>query len=121
MFSHSTKERVPRRDRPWPLIATGIAALIAVGTLAYWRLLSPPAPRVLNYTQITNDGADKITVLTIGSIQPPMVTDGSRVYFTEQQKGANGVIARVSVAGEPPLRSLIVSQRCRERNFTERV
>jgi len=97
--SHSTEERVPRRDRPWALIATAIAALIAVGSLSYWRFLSPAMPRVLNYTQITSDGADKITVLTIGSIQPPMVTDGSRVYFTEQQKGANGVIAQVSVAG----------------------
>jgi hypothetical protein len=61
--------------------------------------VSPPAPRVLNYTQITNDGADKITVLTVGSIQPPMVSDGSRVYLTEQRNGANGVIAQVATTG----------------------
>ena len=81
------------------MIAMGIAALLAVGFLAYWRLMPPLAPRVLNYTQITNDGADKITVLTIGAIQPPMVTDGSPIYFTEQQNGANGVVAQVSATG----------------------
>ena len=38
-------------------------------------------------------------VITVGSIQPPLVTDGARVYFTEQPKDANGVVAQVSVAG----------------------
>jgi len=81
------------------MIATGIAALLTVGALGNWRIATPRTPRVLNYIQITNDGVDKNTVLTIGSIQPPMVTDGSRIYFTEEQQGANGVIAQVSVAG----------------------
>jgi DNA-binding winged helix-turn-helix (wHTH) protein/Tol biopolymer transport system component len=98
-LTHSTTERAPRRNRPMGMIATGVAALLAVGIIAYWRLASPPMPRVLNFTQITNDGADKITVLTIGAIQPPMVTDGSRIYITEQQHGGNGVIAQVSVTG----------------------
>jgi DNA-binding winged helix-turn-helix (wHTH) protein/Tol biopolymer transport system component len=93
------EERAARRARPWLLVAAGTALLTAVGILAYWRVESSHAPRVLNYAQITNDGADKITVLTIGSINPPMVTDGSRIYFTEQQNGATGVIAQVSVAG----------------------
>jgi Tol biopolymer transport system component len=53
----------------------------------------------LNYTQLTNDGADKINVVSIGSIRPPIVTDGSRLYFTEEQRGAGGVIGQVSVAG----------------------
>ena len=98
-LSGAETETATRSGGRWQLVA-GVAALfIVAGVIVYWRALSPPTPRVLNYTQITNDGADKITVLTIGSIQPPMVTDGSRVYFTEQQKGANGVIAQVSVAG----------------------
>ena len=98
-LTRSTVDGVARRDRTWVITATGIAALLAVGILTYWRLATTPTPRVLNYTQITNDGADKITVLTIGSIQPPMVTDGIRIYLTEQQHGANGVIAQVSVTG----------------------
>jgi DNA-binding winged helix-turn-helix (wHTH) protein len=93
------EERAAGRGRPWLLVAGGTALLAAVGILGYWRVESSRAPRVLNYTQITNDGADKITVLTIGSINPPMVTDGSRIYFTEQQNGAAGVIAQVSVTG----------------------
>lgn len=94
-----TAEGAPRLDQRWVMIAIGIAALLAVGILAYWAFASRQTPRVLNYTQITNDGADKITVLTIGAIQPPMVTDGSRIYFTEQQNGANGVVAQVSASG----------------------
>jgi hypothetical protein len=54
-------------------------------------------PRVLSYTQLTNDGADKINVFSIGSIQAPMVTDDARIYFSEQS--TNGVIAQVSVMG----------------------
>jgi len=98
-LSGAGTDTASRSGGRWQLIA-GVAALfIVAGAIVYWRALSPPTLRVLNYTQITNDGADKTTVLTIGSIQPPMVTDGSRVYFTEQPKGANGVIAQVSVTG----------------------
>jgi DNA-binding winged helix-turn-helix (wHTH) protein/Tol biopolymer transport system component len=98
-LSGAGTERASRSGRRWQLVA-GVAALVIVTVVVvYWQASSPPTPRVLNYTQITNDGADKITVLTVGSIRPPMVTDGSRIYFTEQQNGANGTIAQVSVTG----------------------
>jgi DNA-binding winged helix-turn-helix (wHTH) protein len=69
-LSGAGTDTASRSGRRWQLVA-GVAALfIVVGVIVYWRALSPPTLRVLNYTQITNDGADKTTVLTIGSIQP---------------------------------------------------
>jgi len=97
--SPPTADRTPGRRRLRPWVAIGVAALIVLAILAYWKFSPPPSPRVVNYTQITNDGADKVGVLTVGSIQPPMVTDGSRLYFNEQQNYANGVIAQVAVTG----------------------
>ena len=91
-------ESLDRRRSRWWWVAVGFL-LIGPGILAIRWILPPPTPRVLSYTQITNDGADRINVVSIGSIQPPMVTDGSRLYFTEQQNGENGVIGQVSVTG----------------------
>ncbi len=87
-----------RRSRRFLLGVVAVALLILAGILAMRWILPPAIPRVLSYTRITNDGAEK-DVITVGSIQPPLVTDGSRIYFTEQPKGANGVVAQVSVAG----------------------
>ena len=91
----SARRAVPR----WVKIAGAVAALLAVAGVVAWWVSTSPVPRVLNYTQLTKDGADKINVLSIGSIRPPIVTDGSRLYFTELQRGASGVIGQVSVTG----------------------
>jgi len=79
-----------------------VVILVAIaGALLALRSVSPlPPPRVLNYTQITNDHADKASALSVGSIGPPLVTDGARLYFTEERgSGGNVVIGQVSVAG----------------------
>jgi dipeptidyl aminopeptidase/acylaminoacyl peptidase len=90
------------RRRLWPWFLAGAALLLVVAIAAARWIVPPPRPRVLSYTQLTNDGADKVTVLSVGSIQAPMVTDGSRIYFSEEQATtANGVIAEVSVTGGP--------------------
>jgi Tol biopolymer transport system component/DNA-binding winged helix-turn-helix (wHTH) protein len=86
--------RFPR----WPLLAASLVA-IACAMTALWQFLPLPPPRILNYTQLTNDGADKISVVTIGSIAPPIVTDGSRLYFTEKREGDKSLIGQVSVTG----------------------
>jgi len=54
---------------------------------------------VLNYTQLTNDGMEKVGVYSAGMVPPPIVTDGSRLYFSERPGGANSVIGQVSVTG----------------------
>jgi len=83
----------------WAIISGLIAGLFAAGSLVTWWVWPLPPPRVLNYTQITKDGGDKIEVASIGSIPPPIVTDGSRLYFTEQQRDGSNAIAQVSVTG----------------------
>jgi Tol biopolymer transport system component/DNA-binding winged helix-turn-helix (wHTH) protein len=86
---------VPR----WVKIVGVVAALVAAGSVVTWWVLPLPAPRVLNYTQLTKDGEDKVNVLSVGSIPVPIVTDGSRLYFTEQQRGGGSAIGQVSVTG----------------------
>lgn len=89
----------PRRIRRWFVVAAVLAGLTAaVGVFVSW--LTPSSrPRVLNYTQITNDRADKMSVFSIGSIPPPMVTDGSRLYFNERREFENYAIGQVAVTG----------------------
>jgi DNA-binding winged helix-turn-helix (wHTH) protein len=91
-------------DKAWQLRSRAailvVVLVVLAGALLALRWVSPlPPPRVLNYTQITNDGADKASVLSIGSIGPPIVTDGSRLYFTEERSGSGNVIGQVSVTG----------------------
>jgi Tol biopolymer transport system component/DNA-binding winged helix-turn-helix (wHTH) protein len=78
------------------LVAVAVVFLSVI--LVLWRTSPPEALRVLNYTQITNDGADKTTVFSVGSIPPPMVTDGSRLYFTEGHESGS-TIGEVSLRG----------------------
>jgi len=68
------------------------AAAIVVGALALSRtvLRTANVPRVLRFTQLTNDGQAK----TGG-----MVTDGSRIYFNEVLPGPRNVIVQASVKG----------------------
>jgi Tol biopolymer transport system component/DNA-binding winged helix-turn-helix (wHTH) protein len=91
----SAGRAVPR----WAKIVGAIAALLAAASVVTWWVWPVPPPRVLNYTQITKDGADKIEVASIGSIPPPLVTDGSRLYFTEQEHWGRNVVGQVSVTG----------------------
>jgi len=90
----------PRRNSP----SRSVAILVAVAVvflsviLVLWWTSQPDALRVQNYTQITNDGTDKTTVCSVGSIPPPMVTDGSRHYFTEGHESGS-TIGEVSLRG----------------------
>jgi serine/threonine protein kinase/Tol biopolymer transport system component len=92
--------RVDGWNSPWLWAAVGLIVLLSVGTIPMRWFASSSAPRVLSYTQLTNDGTVKISATSIGSILSPMVTDGSRIYFSEEQAtAANSVIAEVSVTG----------------------
>ena len=77
-----------RRRRFWLFTAAG-AAILAVVVLAYFVTRPLPAPKVLGYTTVTNDGRDKA-----GSL----VTDGSRLYFGEFVAG-QFALAQASTAG----------------------
>jgi eukaryotic-like serine/threonine-protein kinase len=75
-----------RKTRPlWTVIAVSVVLLAAA--LA-WLLSAPATPKVIGFTQITHDGLGKVGLLT----------DGARIYFTEDA-GSHSQIAQVSVAG----------------------
>jgi Tol biopolymer transport system component len=64
------------------------AAVIAAATVL--TILPARVPRVLRYTQLTHDGLKKTQYL---------VTDGSRIYFGEQDSQRRPVVAEVSALG----------------------
>jgi serine/threonine protein kinase len=81
-----------RRPRPrswrWVALAGGSAAVLAIAA-AVLLLHSPfPAPRITGSRQLTNDGLQKINLLS----------DGSRLYLTESS-GTRATIGQVSVNG----------------------
>jgi eukaryotic-like serine/threonine-protein kinase len=72
-------------------VMIGVAVLILVGlaSLAMWLRSSPAPPRLIETTQLTNDGHTKY---------PPLFTDGPRLYFREGSPG-HFVLYQVSSAG----------------------
>jgi eukaryotic-like serine/threonine-protein kinase len=71
--------------------AIGIAVVVLIGlaALAVWFWPAPEPPRILDTTQITNDGHSK---------DLPLFSDGPRLYFTEGS-GADTVLVQVSSSG----------------------
>ena len=72
-------------------VASGLAVILA---LLYWLSRPLPPPRVLKYTQLTNDGRAK----NISRWNSRIVTDGSRLCFAELAGGAPA-LAQVSTSG----------------------
>jgi Tol biopolymer transport system component/DNA-binding winged helix-turn-helix (wHTH) protein len=75
----------------WPALLG--AVILTAGSLTLWRkaLRTPRGvPRVLRFTQLTDDGQAKIG---------PMASDGSRVYFTETLPEKGSLIFQVSAKG----------------------
>lgn len=68
------------------------ATVVAVAAVTVWLTIirNPRTPKVLRFTQLTNDGQAK---------SGPMATDGSRVYFNETLPGQRALILQVSVKG----------------------
>ena len=81
-----------RGSRLW----IGAAALAAVLALAWLLRPTLPPPQVTATTQLTHDGGIKATDLN--GIPPPLLSDGSRIYFFEVS-GPNTTVMQVSVAG----------------------
>jgi serine/threonine protein kinase/Tol biopolymer transport system component len=77
-----------RRPRLWTLALLGPLAVAIVG-LGFWFRAPLPPPKVLSYTPLTHDRGRKY---------PPLVTDGSRVYFMTPNK-TGLTIAEVSASG----------------------
>ena len=71
------------------LIAGATILLLLVLTITYWSVRTVQLPSVVSYNPLTQDGQGK---------GGPLLTDGARIYFTEQ-RGGNFVLAEVSAAG----------------------
>jgi len=83
---------------PWAaVLAITVALLVAIA--GFWWSSRLSLPRVLNYAQITHDGLDKSGITSVGSVHPPIVTDGSRLYFTEDRGDTSFGIGEVSTNG----------------------
>jgi Tol biopolymer transport system component/DNA-binding winged helix-turn-helix (wHTH) protein len=93
--AEEARRNVPSRLAP---ILAAVAVIILSAILVSWWTSQPETLGVQNYTQITNDGADKATVFSVGSVPPPIVTDGSRLYFTEGHESGSA-IGEVSLSG----------------------
>jgi len=74
------------RSTKWIIVAIPIVLVLAGA--AFWLRSPAPPPRILGSKQITNDGLQKLN----------LVTDGSRIYFMESS-GSQYLIAQVSTAG----------------------
>ena len=78
----------PKRTVRWPLWAAILAIVACAALLAVWLRAPLPPPRLLGSKQITNDGLPKFRLLT----------DGSRIYFSENPPTRDSV-AQVSSGG----------------------
>jgi serine/threonine protein kinase len=82
----------------WKMAA--FCALIPVAlVLVYFLRPTLPPPRVTGTAQLTRDGAAKL--FGIGDTTPPLLTDGSRIYFEEGVN--NTALKQVSTEGGEPV------------------
>ena len=90
----------PQPAKKTRLLAIALAITVAALAVLAYILLRPPAqPTVSGYFQITHDGLSKHGIsTTLTATNAPLVTDGTRVYFTEGV-GGSSTLAQVSSAG----------------------
>ena len=86
--TESAAVAAPQTNRSPKWVILSISIVLVLAGAAFW-LRSPAAsPRILGSKQITNDGMQKLN----------LVTDGSRIYFMESS-GTRQFIAQVSTTG----------------------
>jgi serine/threonine protein kinase/Tol biopolymer transport system component len=81
------------RQHQWLLAMLGAVVALAIVGVVIWLRSPLPPPKVTNYTQLTNNRERKF---------PPLVTDGTRLYFITPQK-TGWTVAEVSAAGGEPV------------------
>jgi tRNA A-37 threonylcarbamoyl transferase component Bud32 len=91
--------RVEVAPRPPKKLPAWVWAVVAVVVVVLVYLLRPtlPPPQVTGTTQLTQDGATKL--FGVGAIPPPLLTDGSRLYFDESQGPIETRAMQVSTEG----------------------
>jgi serine/threonine protein kinase/Tol biopolymer transport system component len=86
-----------RRKLSW-MVGLGSVTIILAAALSYWltRPLSPP--RITGSSQITRNGHQKTSPFLQGPSS--IVTDGSRLYFSEVSEGRLGLAQVTALGGE---------------------
>jgi len=88
LFTAAHAVQSQRKARIWPWLVAGLVGVtVLVAAILFFRSPESP-PAVLSSLQITNDGASKRS----------LVTDGTRVYFSEFVGGHSG-LQQVSASG----------------------
>ena len=87
-FHGSTQAPASNSFRRRLVYATAALVLVALAVAALYIRNPPPPPKIVGTTQLTSDGIPKVS----------LVTDGSRLYFTEFS-GDHFIVSHVSVAG----------------------
>ena len=82
-----------KRGRRKVAMTLGGAVVVVLAVAAFWLTRPLPSPKAHNYVQLTNDSRAKF---------PPIVTDGSRIYFTEPA-GTGWALMQVPAAGGTPV------------------
>jgi serine/threonine protein kinase/DNA-binding winged helix-turn-helix (wHTH) protein/Tol biopolymer transport system component len=84
----------------WAMVLAGPCVILAAIIVYFW-MHPPPPPRVTRYTQVTHDGLQKVSIIAASWLPFPLVTDGSRVYFTDfaSTVSLQSSLAHVSVSG----------------------
>lgn len=87
-------ENAPRIGNRWRITTIAAGGIFCAMVVAFgiWLFVPLPQPRVVGSTQLTNDGKSKCC----------LVTDGSRVYFSEQDNGGISRIKYIPVTGGEP-------------------
>ncbi len=86
-------ERVPRIRKQWRIAAIASGSIFCAAlAFGIWLVLPGPQPRVVGSKPLTNDGMWKCC----------LVTDGSRIYFSERDHGEILRIKYISVTGGDP-------------------
>jgi eukaryotic-like serine/threonine-protein kinase len=89
MASESGKLNAKKR---WPIALVGILVVVVLA-IAFWLTRPLAPPRITGFAQLTNDGRQKTNSFSSNGVPPPIVTDGSRLYFLESGSGMSQVSA----------------------------
>ncbi|MGC2617709.1 MAG: protein kinase, partial [Acidobacteriaceae bacterium] len=83
--------------RKIPLWVWPIGAVVALTVLYFIRPALPP-PQIIGTTQLTQDNVPKL--FGVGDTPPPLLSDGSRIYFMEQISRQSRMIQVSTEGGE---------------------
>jgi Tol biopolymer transport system component len=102
--------RVRRIQRQATRFGLGLVAAAIFAVLAYYLARPLPAPHVLAYTQITNDGRTK---------PGNLVTDGAKLYFVERLPARNAILQVPASGGDAqPLSDFFRNPRILDLNLS---